>query len=185
MKQIAITAIMIIVIAYGLMLSFYDIKFNTGGYDIIFSSRRNYNYGWGVKHREGFELWRFAENAHSGSSENIVYPKYPEKQRQGNWQFWIGLLVAVSGISLRGIYTKENDNLIKDIEELIRNCKSCESFDERSEYKMPGWLEFSEGKLHRRSLFTLRRIRKEMQRYYKIHLDMDLEEDFGIDNIRI
>ena len=81
MKRIAITTIIIIVIACGLMLSFYDIKSNTGGYDILFSSRRNHNCGWGLKYKEGFEVWQFAENIHKGSFEHIVYPRYPDKKQ--------------------------------------------------------------------------------------------------------
>jgi hypothetical protein len=77
--KIIITIIMIIAIACGLILSLYDIRPNTGGYDFLFTSRRNHNSGWGVKYKGGFELWRFTGTAHSGSSENLVYPKYPKK----------------------------------------------------------------------------------------------------------
>lgn len=96
-----------------------------------------------------------------------------------HWEFLAGLIVGILGVNLYGLYTREKDTLLKDIEKLIEDCKSCESFDERSEYKMPEWLELSTGELHRKSLFSLRRIRKEMQKYYKIHLDEDLEKEFG------
>jgi len=79
--KIAITAIIIIVVACSLMLFFYDIKFNAGGYDILFSSRRSYDYGWGVKYKENFEIWQFAENLHGGSAENIIYPRYSDKKQ--------------------------------------------------------------------------------------------------------
>lgn len=81
--------------------------------------------------------------------------------------------MSISGISILALYFREKDNLVKDIEKLIECCKSRESFDERSEYKMASWLELDKSELHRKSFFSLRRIKNEMQRYLKIHIDMD------------
>ena len=64
---------------------------------------------------------------------------------------------------------------IEDIEEIIDDCINLSSFDDKSEDKMSSWLELGSGELHRKSLFSLRRIRKEMNRYFGIHLDMDIE----------
>ncbi|MFC1485851.1 hypothetical protein ACFL55_02365 [Candidatus Latescibacterota bacterium] len=86
----------------------------------------------------------------------------------------MGLFVGLLSLICFYYYT-EKDKIIKDINEIIEDCRGCNSFDEKSESKMYSWLELGEGGLHRKSLFTLKKIKKEMERYYKIHFEEDFE----------
>lgn len=81
MAKVLLVIIMSIEIIYSLALFFYDTNlFSVDSfYDVEISNRKNYNYGWGIKYKEGFEVWQLVENIHKGFSENIVYPKYPRK----------------------------------------------------------------------------------------------------------
>jgi len=79
-----------------------------------------------------------------------------------HWEFFAGLLLGVLGFNLYSLYHREKDHLIKDIEKIIDDCRDLNSLDDKSEDKMSSWLELGSGKLHRKSLFSLRRIRKEM-----------------------
>ena len=92
-----------------------------------------------------------------------------------NWKFFTTLVLCLLGGSVYAYITREKDHLVRDIEKLIEECKSCESFDEKSEYKMDSWLELGSGELHRKSFLALRRVKKEMTRYWKIHFDTDME----------
>lgn len=94
-----------------------------------------------------------------------------------HWEFFAGLLAALLGFNLYSYYSREKDLIKNDIIKIIENCRKLSSFDEKSEDKMSSWLELGKGELHRKSLFTLRRIKKEMIRYYQIHINMDIEKN--------
>lgn len=98
----------------------------------------------------------------------------------------IGLVLGVSsiavtlvGFSLYGLYTRSKDYLIIDIRNLLEDCRGLESWDDRSELKLPSWVGGDERELHRRSWSALRRIRSETVRYYEIHLEMSEGVPFG------
>lgn len=59
------------------MVFLYDIDFSSEDpcYDITIVNRRNYNYGWGIQYKKGFEIYQFSENVHGGCAEMRVFPK--------------------------------------------------------------------------------------------------------------
>ena len=93
-----------------------------------------------------------------------------------HWEFIAGLFVCVIGFNLYSVYCRKKDLIIKDINRIIDDCRELRSFDEKSEDKMSSWLELGESDLHGKSLIKLRKIKKEMIRYFQIHLDMDIEK---------
>ncbi len=93
-----------------------------------------------------------------------------------HWGLLAGLFVGVLGFNVYSYYCREKDLLIQDIEKLVEDCRRLSSFDDRSEYKLNSWLELGSGELHRKSLFSLKKIKGEMVRYFNIHIEMDLEQ---------
>jgi hypothetical protein len=89
------------------------------------------------------------------------------------------IAVTLLGVSLYGICTRSKDHLIIDIRNVLADCRSLESWDDKSELKLPSWIGGDERELHRQSWRALRRIRAEMLRYYRIHLEMRDGEPFG------
>ncbi|MCD4820755.1 MAG: hypothetical protein K8R11_01470 [Methanococcoides sp.] len=87
-----------------------------------------------------------------------------------------GLFIGLLGFNVYSYYCREKDLLIQDIERLVEDCRRLSSFDDRSEYKLNSWLELGSGELHRKSLFSLKKIKNEMVRYFNIHIEMDLEQ---------
>lgn len=103
----------------------------------------------------------------------------------------IGLVLGVSsiaitlvGVSAYSLFTRSKDHLIIDIRNLLEDCRALESWDDRSELKLPSWVGGDERELHRRSWSALRRIRSEMVRYYEIHLEESEGVPFGEDQPR-
>ncbi|MCP4118789.1 MAG: hypothetical protein GY737_26025 [Desulfobacteraceae bacterium] len=94
-------------------------------------------------------------------------------------QFIIGVLLAISGVSAYGVYCRRKDHVILDIRNVLEDCRSLKSWDDRSELKLGTWVEGDERELHRKSLRVLKRILKEMIRYYQIHLEMADGEPYG------
>lgn len=90
---------------------------------------------------------------------------------------WVGIILGVIGFNVIGWYQYEKSYLIKDIKCIVSSCRSRPSFDDHSECKLIQWLEGSEDELHRKSLFKLRHIKKEMYRYLDIHINMDLDNN--------
>ena len=75
--KILLTLIALIIIVSGFVLYFYKINLSSPDpcYDITLISRRNYNYGFAIKYKNGFELWRFSENQRGGCAEKRIFPK--------------------------------------------------------------------------------------------------------------
>ena len=63
----------VIVIIICTALFFYEIKYNTGGYDILISNRKNHSFEFGVQYKNKFELWKFKENQQGGIAERKVW----------------------------------------------------------------------------------------------------------------
>jgi len=93
------------------------------------------------------------------------------------WEFFVALFVGLLGFNIYSYYCREKDQLINDINKIIEDCRKLSSFDEKSDDKMSSWLELGKGELHRKSMFALKRIKKEMIRYFQIHLDIDIEKN--------
>ena len=96
-----------------------------------------------------------------------------------HWEFFASTFIALVGISAYGIYTRSKDHLILDIENTIHDCRAFESWDDRSELKLVSWLGCDERDLHKQSLLRLRKTRKDIFRYYRIHEEMRDGEPFG------
>jgi hypothetical protein len=63
--------------------------------------------------------------------------------------------------------------LADEITELLVRCRRCRSWGERSEYKLPQWIEFiDESMIPYTSLPKMVRIRNSLKEYLQIHLDM-------------
>jgi len=77
--KILVIVIISITIVCSIVLFLYDINLFSEDpcYDITIFSRRNYNYGWGINYKKGFEFWKFSENVYGGCAEGIIYPEYP------------------------------------------------------------------------------------------------------------
>lgn len=102
---------------------------------------------------------------------------------RSNWQYILTGLLGLNFIALCSLIfalrTNAKENLLKDIVAIINSCRGCSSFDERSESKLIQWLEGSEDMLHRKSMWDLWRIRREMGRYLVIHNEMADGVPFG------
>jgi hypothetical protein len=82
-------------------------------------------------------------------------------------------ILAGLGFSFYPWYTRSKDYVIIDIQNVLEDCRALSSWDDcRSELKLPSWIGGDERDLHRRSLWALRRIRRDMWRYYQIHAEM-------------
>ena len=89
-------------------------------------------------------------------------------------------LLGVSGITFYGIYCRTKDNLIKDIHNLLEDCRTLSSWDDiRSELKLMSWIEGDERALHWKTLRELHSIRNSMIKYWQIHLEMQEKEKYG------
>jgi hypothetical protein len=96
-----------------------------------------------------------------------------------HWEFFASTLIALIGISAYGVYTRSKDHLILDINNALQDCRTLESWDDRSELKLCSWIDGDPRDLHKRSLMHLRKIRKDINRYYQIHEEMRDGEPFG------
>ena len=77
------------------------------------------------------------------------------------------------GFSLYAWYARAKDYLIIDIRNVLEDCRALSSWDDcRSELKLGPWIGGDERELHRKSWWALRRIRRDMWRYYQIHAEM-------------
>ena len=66
------------------------------------------------------------------------------------------------------------DTLLLEINNILRECRNTKSWDDHSEYKLRSWLEGnSEQEIYFLTLSELLIIKKNLQLYLKIHLDMD------------
>lgn len=103
--------------------------------------------------------------------------------------FWVGILAfALSVFSIflsLFLYYCSNarNNLIGEIKEVLGKCRTCESWDERSEMKLFQYIGAEEDRLGRYTLRSLVEIRNRAYEYWKVHLKMEGREDdnpFGV-----
>jgi hypothetical protein len=85
----------------------------------------------------------------------------------------IAVVLGVSIYVLRALYYREKRSVLRDVEEILDMARRTDSWSSRSEFRLCPSLEGLEGELHRRTLFALIRIRKEVWRHYHRHLERD------------
>ena len=82
----------------------------------------------------------------------------------------ISLTLAIGGVSIFSLYSARRTALINHIRELLKELRSMDSWDDRSELKLFGWLENSDERtLHYRGLLELRTILNSLYTYWAIH----------------
>ena len=92
------------------------------------------------------------------------------------WLSIISFIIGTIGLYL-AIYYNEKNNLKGDILSLLVDCRTCGSWDERSEYKLSDWMNWvSINELHRLPISDLKQIRRNLRKYYGIHLKDDLKD---------
>ena len=76
MKKILLIVILSIIFLCFLPLVIYSVTLNAENsvYDILLESRVNDTDGYGIKYKESFEIWRFAEFGKGGLTEKKVFP---------------------------------------------------------------------------------------------------------------
>ena len=94
----------------------------------------------------------------------------------------ISILISLVGLFFMW-YLYEKNNLINYIKSIVKSCREQDALDNRSKYKFFSWLEGEEDELHRKSLWKLKHIKKEMWRYLEIHIRMDLDTDQNGKNV--
>jgi hypothetical protein len=68
--------------------------------------------------------------------------------------------------------------LIDSAADLLKKCRTCASWDERSECKLSSWIEHvPEEMIPYTSIPNLLRINDQLKQYYRIHADQDAEAD--------
>ena len=71
----------------------------------------------------------------------------------------------------------ERSKYIEDIRDILKKCRSLSSWDDRSELKLYLWLNYhSENEIDLLSLSDILVIKNNLEKYYKIHIDMINEE---------
>jgi hypothetical protein len=69
--------------------------------------------------------------------------------------------------------------LIDSAADLLKKCRACASWDERSEYKLSSWIEnVPEEMIPYTSIPNLLRINDQLRQYYQIHIDLDSQRDY-------
>ena len=65
----------IVAIACWVIVFFYEVKFTSPNpdYDIILFNRKNPKEGFGVKYKEGLEVWEFKKGQFGGMAESCVW----------------------------------------------------------------------------------------------------------------
>ena len=82
----------------------------------------------------------------------------------------VSFIVGAIGLYL-AIYYEKKSNLKDDVLSVLADCKNCSSWDERSEYKLSSWMNgTSVNDLHRLPISDLKQIRRNLRKYYAIHL---------------
>lgn len=91
----------------------------------------------------------------------------------------VSLILAIGGVSLFSLYSARKTALINHIQELLKEIRSMDSWDDRSELKLFQWLENSDERtLNYRSLLELRNILNSLISYWAVHYSMD--EDMAL-----
>lgn len=74
--------------------------------------------------------------------------------------------------------------LADTIKETLAKCRMCQSWSDRSEYKLPQWIEFvDEEMIPYTSIPRMVRIKRSLEEYLQVHKQMDLEEESATDNV--
>jgi len=82
----------------------------------------------------------------------------------------VSLIIAIGGVSVFSLYSSRKTALINHIQELLKDLRSMDSWDDRSELKLFQWLENSDERtLHYRGLLELRSILDSLYTYWAIH----------------
>lgn len=104
--------------------------------------------------------------------------EYISKYRPRSFSDWISYTAffLTAFALVYAVIWRQKDLLINDIKALIAEGRSLPTWDERSEGKLPQWLNWSEAKLHRKSLRQLLELRKSMKRYVQVHYKMMNDE---------
>ena len=71
----------------------------------------------------------------------------------------------------------KREDMVRRIQNLLEQCRQCRSWDDRSESKLPQWMEYvPEGMIPHTSLSNLIKIESNLHRYLSIHRKMDDNE---------
>jgi hypothetical protein len=71
----------------------------------------------------------------------------------------------------------KREDMVRRIQNLLEQCRQCKSWDDRSELKLPQWMEdVPEGMIPYTSLSNLMKIESSLHRYRSIHRKMDDDE---------
>jgi hypothetical protein len=76
--------------------------------------------------------------------------------------------------TLSGEIKQKRKNLIDSAVNLLKKCRACESWNDRSEYKLSSWIEhIPEEMIPYTSIPNLLLINERLKEYYQIHIDAD------------
>jgi len=115
---------------------------------------------------EGFD---FESDDYSEHFSNLVTLINEESAKQFNDEFLAKLSPEMQ---------QKRASLLDNANQLLADCRSCKSWDDKSEYKLPQWLEnVSEEMICYTSLSNLIRIKDNLQRYFKIHEEEDSQQE--------
>ena len=71
-------------------------------------------------------------------------------------------------------FKKKRDESCNHIEEMLLKCRSCQSWDDKSELKLHQWIEYvPENMIRYTSLVNIFRIEESIKRYLRIHEEAD------------
>ena len=86
----------------------------------------------------------------------------------------ISLIFAIVGISIGSLYSSRKTALINHINGVLKELRSMDTWDDRSESKLFQWmLETDENTLHYRTLLELRNILNSLISYWAVHHSMN------------
>ena len=88
-------------------------------------------------------------------------------------------LFGLSGFTLYTFYSRWRKDLIIEIRNLLEDCRKLKSWGDKSELKLPSWIEGDEREFHKKSLSHLWCIRNNTIKYWQIHREMDDNEPYG------
>lgn len=88
----------------------------------------------------------------------------------------VALITATITLSFT-LYKQYKNKLILDAKSLIKKCRDTVSWDTRSEDKLISWMDgVPEEDLHRASVIKLRKIQKNLVKYWGIHIEEAIKE---------
>jgi hypothetical protein len=96
----------------------------------------------------------------------------------------ISLIFAIVGISIGSLYSSRKTALINHINGVLKELRSMDTWDDRSESKLFQWmLETDENTLHYRTLLELRNILNSLISYWAVHYSMNDDVESKPENI--